>query len=131
MAKSFGEFVGDGRVLNGLKLIARVRYAGVVCQTYIQAPGVSGDVSVPGLPQVACVLTGLPNNIGKNQEQLTLVMDDGRSLNFYVVDSSGRVQPTGPLYALAPRCLLRDKLGNEGLSVAKNGNRKGWNSANQ
>ena len=92
MAKSFGEFVGDGRVLNGQKLIGRVRYAVVVCQTHIEAPSVSG------LPQVACVLTGLPNNIGKSQEQLTLVMDDGRRLNFYVVDSSGRVQPTGPIY---------------------------------
>jgi hypothetical protein len=96
MADTFGDFVGDGQVLNGQTLIAHVGYAVRFYPTFIEARSTSGG-SVPGLPRVECVLIGL-HSIGPSQEQLTLVMDDGRRLNFYVVDGSGRVQPTGPIY---------------------------------
>jgi hypothetical protein len=94
---SMAEFIGDGQVLNGQKVIAPVRYVVRVDQPFVDATHTAARGSVPGLPRVECVLTGLPNTPA-TREQLTLVMADGRRLNFFVVDGSGRVQPTGPIY---------------------------------
>jgi len=84
--------VGEGHILNRNVIVARVHYEVDVSQTYIE----DRHGLVPGLLHIECVLTELPDSVRGNSP-FTLVMEDGRKLNFYAV-GDGDIRPTGGIY---------------------------------
>jgi hypothetical protein len=92
----FTTFIGNGRVLNGEALVAKVRYEARVYLQYIEASNLTGGGPIPGLPRLDCKLSGPPEAVSLH-DRLTLVMNDGSKLNFYAL-SDGTVKPTGGIF---------------------------------
>jgi hypothetical protein len=98
MTDSVDEFIGRGRVVKGDIAVADVDYEVRVYRQFIDSRHVANQAVIPGLPHLECTLPGLPKTVSF-QDRLTLVMSDGRKLDFYISGSGGSVQPTGPIYS--------------------------------
>jgi hypothetical protein len=94
MSDSIGRFVGDGHVLNGDAVVAAVHYEVRVRRNFIED---SHGLVPSGLLGVECILSELPDSV-RGCDRLTLVMDDGRKLNFYAL-GDGTVKATGGIYS--------------------------------
>jgi hypothetical protein len=97
MADSFDKLVGNGRVLNGETFVAEVRYEVRIYQRYIDSSHLVGHGTLPGTQRLECNLFGLPKELAV-RDRLTLVMNDGRKVDFYVWAGDG-VRITGGIYA--------------------------------
>jgi hypothetical protein len=89
------KLVGKGRVFDRDTFIADVKYEVRIYQRRVDATHALGAAEIPGLPHLECDLSGLPRMLSF-QTRFTLVLNDGRKLNFHVDGDS--VRPTGGIY---------------------------------
>ena len=84
---------GKGKVFEGTKFIADVDYDISVYQDRIDTSSHDGPSSVPGLKRVVLALN---RHVGEIGGKLTLVLEDGKKMDFFV--SGNRLfTPTGPI----------------------------------
>ena len=89
--------VGNGHVFNQGQEIAAVRYAIQVFQAYIEtASQDEGRSQIPGSPRITIHISdsSAPIPLG---ESLTLVMEDGRKIDFIAVGQKA-FRATGGMY---------------------------------
>lgn len=87
---------GNGRVLNGDTFVADVEYEVRIYGQYIKSSHLSGHGVIPAMPRLECDIFGLPRVLS-SQVRFTLVMNDGRKLNFYATGHDS-VKVTGGIY---------------------------------
>ncbi len=89
---------GKGRVFDGEKPLAIVQYEVLTYQEYIDTSSLDkGHSKIPGLKRMECRLRPFPP-INMIRTRLTLVMDDGRKIDF-LVKGDNAVKPTGGIYS--------------------------------
>jgi hypothetical protein len=89
---------GKGSVFDREKFLAVVQYEVLIFQEYIDTTSLDkGPSRIPGLKRIECRLDPSPaiNIIGN---RLTLVMDDGRKLDFLVTGEND-FRTTGGIYS--------------------------------
>jgi hypothetical protein len=87
---------GNGRVFKGEDLIAKVKYEVFVYQQYAEFVTLKGPCKVPRARRFECYLypaMAMP----KTPEQLTLLMNDGKKLDFLPA-GRGAFLVTGDIY---------------------------------
>jgi hypothetical protein len=89
------KLTGTGRVLLVDAPVAGVGYEVRMYSSSHEHIHLTGDGVLPGFRRFECELTGLPKSMS-SQARYALEMQDGRRLNFFVID--GGVQPTGGIY---------------------------------
>jgi len=85
---------GKGQVFRGDKRISEVLYDINVYQERIDTSSHDGPSSIPGLKTATL---GLNHHVGDVGEKLTLVLEDGRKMDFFVMNHNNNYQPTGPI----------------------------------
>jgi hypothetical protein len=97
MAELIEKLVGDGRVLNGETVVAQVRYEVRSYQRYTDSSHLVGPGLIPVSRRLECDLFGLPKELAVG-ERLTLVLNDGRKVDFYVW-AGDSIRITGGIYS--------------------------------
>ncbi|MGD1154531.1 MAG: hypothetical protein ABSA41_01755 [Terriglobia bacterium] len=88
---------GKGRLFQNGKLLGAVQYEVRVYPVYVDTSTLEGPSRIPGVPRVECRLDPSPG-VSMSHQRLTLVMDDGRKLDFFVIGENV-VKPTGEIYS--------------------------------
>lgn len=86
------EGVGEVRRADG-KSVGMARYSLLVHRE--MHPAGPGEPEIPGLRDVSGKVEGLDNFGLMDEKRLTLELEDGRRLDFFIADLEGCVAPTG------------------------------------
>jgi hypothetical protein len=89
---------GKGRVLRGADVLAEVSYEVTEHKNYENSSHFASQAKNPAMSDWTLRLEGLPKKLWRISDRLTLEMNDGRKLNFFMqTDGStkvtGRIQP--------------------------------------
>ena len=85
---------GAGKVFSGGRLLGEGDYQIDVYQEFLQGQTLSnGQYRIPGMKRIVGTVQGGPFPIGSN---LKLVTIDGATLPFFISNSNGRIEASGP-----------------------------------
>ena len=98
MSDLLERLVGEGRVLKGDEFIATAQYEVRVYQTYVETRTLDkGRARIPSLSRAECRIIHPSPPIPVSRDRLTLIMNDGRKIDFFMAGHS-TAMPTGGIY---------------------------------